>query len=269
MTEEKSKEAEGGQTGAPDGRKKVVRRVNPDEKLPFTSHLEEFRWRLIYCLVTVGVAFALLYGVSDQIFLFIKKPIGVDLVFLAPAEAFFVYLKLALYMAVIVSMPVILYHTWEFVAPGLLDTERRFTGLFVVFGVLFFAAGAAFCYFVVLPYGLKFLIAYGGEGLKPMISVGNYISFVFMFLLAFGLIFEMPLVIVFVTRLGITTPEWFAKQRSYFVVGNFVVAAILTPTPDVVSQLMMAVPMMFLFELGIIAAKILRPRKNREAVGNE
>lgn len=242
-------------------RKKVVRRVKPDDKLPFTAHLEELRWRLIYCLVTVGVVFIGVYAVSDDVLEVIRKPLGMELFYLGPAEGFFMYMKLSFYVAVMISMPVILYHSWEFVAPGLLEGERRFTGLFVVFGVIFFAMGAAFCYFAVLPVGLKFLTSYGGEGLKPMISVGNYISFVFMFILAFGLIFEMPLVIVFLIRMGLADPEWFAKQRSYFIVGDFIVAAVLTPTPDVISQCMMAVPMMILFEVGLLAGRLITPKR--------
>jgi sec-independent protein translocase protein TatC len=242
-------------------RKKVMRRVEPDDKLPFTAHLEELRWRLIHCLIAVGVVFIGVYAVSDHVLEIIRKPLGMELVYLGPAEGFFMYMKLSFYVAVMIAMPILLYHAWEFVAPGLLEGERRFTGLFVTFGVIFFAMGSAFCYFVVLPVGLKFLMSYGGEGLKPMISVGNYISFVFMFVIAFGLIFEMPLVIVFLAKMGLVTPEWLAKQRSYFVVGDFIVAAVLTPTPDVLSQLMMAVPMMILFEVGLLASRFIAPKK--------
>jgi len=246
-------------------RKKVVRKVEPNEKLPFTMHLEELRWRLIYCMVTVAVAFAALYGVSDYIFQFIRKPLDMDLVFLAPAEAFFVYLKIAFYMAIVASIPMILYQAWEFIAPGLLESERRYTGAFVVLGTVFFIIGASFCYFVVLPYGLKFLIGFGGEGLKPMISVGNYISFVFKIALAFGVIFEMPIVIVFLAKMGLVTPESLAKKRSYFIVGSFIVSAILTP-PDVFTQVIMAVPMLILFELSIIASRffIHKPESAQE-----
>lgn len=242
-------------------RKKVMRRVEPDAKLPFTVHLEELRQRLIYCLITVGVVFIGVYAVSDGLLEQVGKPLGMELVYLAPAEAFFALLKLSFYVAVMISMPMILYHAWEFVAPGLLEGERRFTGMFVASGVVFFAMGGAFCYYVVLPVGLKFLMSYGGEGLKPMISVENYISFVFLFIIAFGLIFEMPLVIIFLTKMGLVTPEWLAKQRSYFIVGDFIVAAVLTPTPDVLSQLMMAVPMMILFEAGLLASRLLRVKK--------
>jgi len=187
-------------------REKVLRKVGKDDKLPFTVHLEELRWRIIYCAVTIGVTFIALYTMSDTLFDIIRKPIDTDLVFLAPAEAFFVYLKISIYFALIISMPMILYQTWMFTAPGLLGAERTYTGPFVIFGTIFFAIGATFCYFVVLPLGLKFLIGYGGEGLTPMISVGNYISFIFKLMIAFGLVFEMPIVIIFLTKLGFVDP---------------------------------------------------------------
>lgn len=235
-------------------RKKVLRKVAPDEKLPFTVHLEELRWRLIYSFVTVVAAFAVLYTVSDSLFQFIRKPIGADLVFLAPAEAFFVYLKLSFYIAIIVSMPMILYQAWEFVAPGLMEAERKYTGGFVVFGSVFFLIGASFCYFIVLPFGLDFLLGYGGEGLTPMISVSNYVSFVFKITIAFGVIFELPIVIVFLTRLGVVTPNALAGKRSYFIVGAFILASILTP-PDVFTQVIMAAPMILLFEISIFVSR--------------
>lgn len=242
-------------------REKVMRKVGEDDKLPFTVHLEELRWRLIYCAVTIGVTFIALYAMSDGLFDIIRKPLNTDLVFLAPAEAFFVYLKISIYFALIISMPMILYQMWMFTAPGLLGAERTYTGPFVVFGTIFFAIGACFCYFVVLPLGLEFLIGYGGEGLTPMISVGNYISFIFKLMIAFGLVFEMPIVIIFLTKLGFVDPAALAAKRSYFIVGSFVVAAILTP-PDVFTQTVMALPIIILFEISLIVSKyFVKPRK--------
>ncbi|MBI4828643.1 MAG: twin-arginine translocase subunit TatC [Nitrospinae bacterium] len=257
----------GEQTGNLYSRKRVVRKVAPEEKLPFTVHLEELRWRLVYCIITVGVTFTVLYALSEGLFQMVRAPLGTDLVFLAPAEAFFVYLKISLYAAVFISMPMILYQIWEFVAPGLLGAERRYTGYFVVFGTVFFVVGAAFCYFAVLPFGLQFLIGYGGEGLKPMISVSEYISFLFLMTIAFGLVFELPVVILFMVRMGLVTPDWLARQRPYFVVLAFIVGAILTP-PDVFSQVVMAVPMLILYEGSIIAARLMFPAKKKESAGD-
>lgn len=242
-------------------RKKVMRKINEDEKLPFTVHLEELRWRLIYCAITIGVTFIALYAMSDALFGMIRKPLDTDLVFLAPAEAFFVYLKISIYFALIISIPMILYQMWMFTAPGLLGAERTYTGPFVIFGTIFFAIGATFCYFVVLPLGLKFLIGYGGEGLTPMISVGNYISFIFKLMIAFGLVFEMPIVIIFLTKLGFVNPATLAAKRSYFIVGSFVVASLLTP-PDVFTQIIMAVPIILLFEISLLVSKyFIKPKE--------
>lgn len=259
----------GGRAEDPYAKSRARRRVGPEDKLPFTAHLEELRWRLIYSLATVAAAFAALYFVSDGLFQLLRKPMGMgrDLVFIAPAEAFFVYLKISLYGAIIVSMPMILYQAWEFVAPGLLDVERRYTGVFVILGSIFFAVGASFCYFVVLPFGLDFLLNFGGEGLSPMISVGYYISFVFKISIAFGITFELPIVLVFLVKLGVLTPQTLSAKRPYFIVGSFVFASILTP-PDVFTQVVMAVPMILLYEVSILAARFfVRSAAMEEAAG--
>ncbi|MGK7344517.1 MAG: twin-arginine translocase subunit TatC [Candidatus Nitrospinota bacterium M3_3B_026] len=263
-----AKEAEE-KTEDPYAKSGTRRRVGPEDRLPFTAHLEELRWRLIYGLATVAAAFAALYFVSDGLFQLLRRPMGMgqDLVFIAPAEAFFVYLKISLYGAIIISMPMILYQAWEFVAPGLLDVERRYTGVFVVLGSIFFIVGASFCYFVVLPLGLDFLLNFGGEGLSPMISVGNYISFVFKISIAFGITFELPIVLVFLVKLGVVTPETLAGKRPYFIVGSFVFASLLTP-PDVFTQVVMAVPMILLYEVSILAARFfVHPAALEEADG--
>ncbi len=244
-------------------RKKVVRKVEEDEKLPFTVHLEELRWRLIYCVVTIAVLFVALYAFSDKLFELVRKPITVDLVFLAPAEAFFVYVKISIYIAIFISTPMLLYQIWQFIAPGLFESERKYTAGFVIFGTLFFLIGASFCYFLVLPMGLEFLLGYAGAGLKPMISVGNYISFIFKMTLAFGVIFEMPIVIVFFTKLGFVTPETLRTKRGYLIVGSFVVASILTP-PDIFTQVIMALPIILLFEMSLLVAKFFVPKPIEE-----
>ncbi|VAX24416.1 Twin-arginine translocation protein TatC [hydrothermal vent metagenome] len=248
--------------------KKVMRKVDEDEKLPFTIHLEELRWRMIYCAVTVFVVFIALYAISDALFQIVRKPIGTELIFLAPAEAFFVYLKISIYTAIIVSIPMILYQVWEFVAPGLLDAERKYTGAFVIFGTLFFLIGAGFCYEIVLPLGLHFLIGYAGEGLTPMISVGAYISFMFKLVLAFGAIFEMPIVIVFLAKMGIVNPASLREKRGYVVVGSFIVASILTP-PDIFTQIIMAFPIIILFELSIIVAGFIVKKSPEDELKSE
>ncbi len=236
-------------------KKKVLRQVGADEQLPFTLHLEELRMRIIYVVATVAIVFAALYAVSDGLFEIIRRPLDTQLHFFGPAAAFFAYLKISIYGAIIISIPMILYQAWEFIAPGLLQTERKYTGAFVIFGTLFFLLGAAFCYYVVLPFGLKFLISYGGEGLTPVISVGEYLSFIFKLMIAFGLIFELPIVIVFLTQLGLVTPASLAKKRPYLIVGSFVIASILTP-PDIFTQVIMAFPIIILFEGSLLVSRL-------------
>lgn len=265
---DKNKNADVKDSGDDDlARNKVMRKVDEDEKLPFTVHLEELRWRMIYCAVTVFVVFIVMYIMSDALFQIIRKPIGTELIFLAPTEAFFVYLKISIYMAIIVSVPMLLYQVWEFVAPGLLDAEKKYTGWFVIFGTLFFVAGAAFCYEIVLPLGLEFLIGYAGEGLTPMISVGAYISFLFKLVLAFGVIFEMPIVIVFLAKMGIVDQVLLREKRGYVVVGSFVVASLLTP-PDIFTQIIMAFPIIILFELSIFVTGFI-VKKPKDDASNE
>ncbi|MBF0170385.1 MAG: twin-arginine translocase subunit TatC [Nitrospinae bacterium] len=239
-----------------------LRRLGEGEQLPLTGHLEELRWRLIYCATTVFALFVLFWSFADTLFALVRLPLGDHpLIAIAPGEAFFAYMQVSFYAAVAVAMPVLLYHAWEFVAPGLLAVERRYTGWFVVMGSLFFVGGGAFCYFVVLPYGLDFLLTFAGDQILSQTTVDYYLSFVVKMTLAFGIVFEMPVVVVLLARIGLVTPQKLAHIRPYVVVGCFVVGAILTP-PDVFSQLIMAVPMVILYELSIIVARIMaRPRQ--------
>jgi sec-independent protein translocase protein TatC len=154
-------------------------------------------------------------------------------------------------------LPVVLHQLWKFVSPGLLPHERRFALPFVVLGTAFFFFGLLFCFFLVLPFALNFLLTYKTENLKPMISIGHYVDFTAKFLLAFGLIFELPLAIGLAAKAGLVTPAFLARNRKYAILVNFTVAAILTPTPDVFNQTLMALPMCLLYEVGILAARIL------------
>jgi len=257
----------------------------PDEKMPFLSHLEELRSRIIISLVAVGVGFVLAFNFSEEILgwlkrplitnlviqrkypflLTVKKPNPQELIFLAPAEAFWTHLKVAFFAGLFLAAPVVLYQLWKFTAPGLLEKEKRYTLPFVIFSSIFFIIGLAFCYFLVLPFALNFLLTYKTEHLKPMLSVGNYVDFTFKFLLAFGLIFELPLLLALASRMGLVTPEFLARNRKYAILINFIIAAILTPTPDVFNQSLMAIPMCLLYEVGIWAARLVRRRRLREA----
>ena len=230
---------------------------NDSYKMPMTAHLEELRKRLLIMIVFILVAFVVSFYFSEEILQWVQYPVrDYKLVFIAPTEAFFVNLKAAFFVAILITIPIIFFQLWKFVSPGLLPKEKHYTFPFLVFSTVFFILGATFAYFVILPFGLKFLLTYKTKTFYPMISIGNYLSFFVRIVLVFGFIFELPLVIVFLTKLGIVPIETFIKARKYAVVSIFIIAAILTP-PDVITQLLMALPLLLLYELSIFLARFL------------
>ncbi len=260
-----------------------------DQKLPFTAHLQELRQRLIKSLLAVVVGFGICFAYSEDVFRVLTLPLRVNLrlvlhkpylelvpkahpveklVFLAPAEAFWMHIKVSIVAGLILALPFILYQAWKFIAPGLLPSEKKYVGPFIIAGTGLFLLGDLFCFMVILPFAMGFLLTYKTESLTPMISVGSYIDFTLKFLLAFGAVFELPIVILFLTRLGIIRPETLSKNRKYAVLIAFVLAAILTPTPDAFNQTLMAGPILILYEVGIIISKISQ-RKKRSNEGNK
>jgi sec-independent protein translocase protein TatC len=235
--------------------------IGSDDKLPFTEHLEELRHRLIVSLAGVAIGFAASYGFSERILLFLQRPMPTHLVFIAPTEAFFVNLKVALYAGIFLSTPLILFEVWKFVAPGLYEHERRYSLPFLLISTLLFLMGGVFAYLVVLPLALHFLIAQGGELWRPNITLSSYLSFCIRLIMAAGLIFEFPVLIYFLSKVGVVTPAFLVKNRKYALLAAFVVAAVLTP-PDVFSQVLLAVPLYALFEASIFVAK--RVARHRE-----
>jgi sec-independent protein translocase protein TatC len=236
-----------------------------DGRMPFLAHLGELRKRLLISLVAVGVGFVITFSYSDQIINWLARPMPVKLAFLEPTEPFWVNMKVAMFTGLFLVLPVILYEIWAFVAPGLLPHERKFALPFVFLSTLFFALGAAFALTVIVPFAVKFLVSYKTENLVPTISVNRYVDFVLKFTIAFGLVFEMPLAITLAARLGLVTPEFLARNRKYAILINFVVAAILTPTPDAFNQCLMAGPLCLLYEAGIWAARLFGRRAPKPA----
>lgn len=236
------------------------------DKIPFTAHLEELRKRLIVCFAAVGVGFALAYGFKEKLFQILTLPLisvmqqGETLIYTGLPEAFFTFLKVAFLAGLMIASPVIIYQFWMFVAPGLYDREKRLLLPIVFLSSIFFLGGALFGYFVVFPFGFEFFLGFATETIRPMPSMKEYLSFSAKLLLAFGLVFELPLVITFLARLGIVSVPFLKKSRKYAILLFFVVAAILTP-PDVVTQVMMALPMMLLYEISIIGARIFGKAK--------
>ena len=234
----------------------------PDEKLPFTAHLDELRRRVIICLVTVGAASLGCYAFKEKIFEFVAIPLIASLpednswmIFTGVTEAFFTYLKISFLAGVFLSLPVIFYQLWAFIAPGLYAKEKKVVVPFVLFSTLFFVTGASFGYFVVFPFGFTFLLSFATDVIRPFPSLREYLSFATRLLLAFGLVFELPLITFFLAKIGVITHRTLARNRRYFIVGAFLASAALTP-PDVVTQLLMAGPILILFETSVIVARI-------------
>jgi sec-independent protein translocase protein TatC len=238
---------------------------NDGAKMSFFDHLTELRTRIIWSLIPAAVGLGVALYFTDRIMKFLSLPLGklnTKLVFTTPTEAFWTYMKVAMIAGLFIAMPVILWNVWAFVAPGLHKHERKYAAPFIIVGSLLFLAGGAFALLVIVPYASTFLITFGqDQGLQPMISVASYMDFVIKFTLAFGIVFELPVVITLLSMLGIVTPQFLSKNRKYAILINFIIAAILTPTPDMVNQTLMAGPLCLLYELGIIAARIFGRKK--------
>jgi len=240
--------------------------MDTEDKIPFTAHLEELRKRLITCFIAVIIGFGLCYGFKEKLFQILTHPLisvmkeGETLIYTGLPEAFFTFLKVSFLGGLMIASPVIIYQFWMFVAPGLYDREKRLLLPIVFLSTIFFVGGALFGYFIVFPYGFQFFLGFATETIRPMPSMKEYLSFSAKLLLAFGLVFELPLVLTFLARLGIVSVEFLKKNRKYAILLFFIGAAILTP-PDVVTQVMMALPLMLLYEISIVGARIFGRKK--------
>jgi sec-independent protein translocase protein TatC len=240
-----------------------------DKELTIVEHLNELRKRLLYIVIVVAAASGGAYYFIDEILLFITESGNIEnLVFINPTEAFFVIIKLSLLAGVMGAMPFILYQIWRYVGVALKKGERKYLIFFGPISYILFLCGAAFAFRGVLPLAIKFLLSFRKEyvslSITPMITLNAYISFLSKMIIAFGVMFELPLVILALSKFGIVTPEMLKKGRKYTIVGIFIVAAVLTP-PDVVSQIMLAIPLLLLYEVGILICKVVTRKREREA----
>ncbi|PKM06452.1 MAG: twin-arginine translocase subunit TatC [Gammaproteobacteria bacterium HGW-Gammaproteobacteria-4] len=230
------------------------------------SHLIELRSRLMRGVLALVVVFAALVPFANRLYqlladpLLAKLPAGGQLVAIDVASPFFAPIKLAFFVALIVSMPVLLYQAWAFVAPGLYKHERRLAKPLLVSAVVLFYLGCAFAYFVMLPAVFAFLTATTPSGVAMMTDISRYLDFVLIIFLAAGMSFEMPIAVIVLVSLGVVQPAQLRASRGYVIVGIFIVAAIITP-PDALSQLMLGIPMLLLYEVGIVAASAIARRK--------
>ena len=250
--------------------------MTEEDKQPFTAHLEELRKRLITCFIAVGIGFVASYAFKEQLFYILVAPLqsamksGDTLIYTHLPEAFFTFLKTALIAGIMLASPVIFYQFWMFMAPGLYDREKRLLVPILFLSTIFFTGGALFGYFIVFPFGFKFFLSFATETIRPMPSMREYLSFAAKLLLAFGIVFELPLVITFLAKLGVVSVDFLKRYRKYAILLFFVGAAMLTP-PDVVTQIMMALPLMILYEISILGARIFgrKPDEAEEAATHE
>ena len=228
-----------------------------DGTMSITGHLEELRSRIIKSLLAIAAGSGVAYFFLDEITKFLTAPVG-KLYYMQPGEAFFTYLKIDIVAGFLIALPIIFFHVWQFFLPALTKSERAVLGVLVPASVILFFTGLAFAFFLILPLALKFFMGFSTEDLQTMFSFQNYFDFVITFLLPFGFVFELPLVVIVLAQLGILTSEFLGKYRRIIFFVSFIVGAIITP-PDIISQISLAFPIILLYEAGYrIVKHVLR-----------
>ena len=242
------------QIGAPADAEVVL----DDGSMSLIAHLTELRSRLIKCLVATALGSCVGYFFIQDIMHYLTLPAG-KLYYMQPAEAFFTYLKVACVAGFLLALPIIFWQVWRFFLPALTTRERMVIGIVVPTSVVLFFCGLAFSFFLVLPAGIKFFLGFGNAELEALLSVNKYFDFVIMFVLPFGFIFELPLVMTIMGKMGLITSAFLKKYQRIIIFLSFVVGALITPTPDVFTQSMIALPIIVLYEVGyFIVRYILR-----------
>jgi sec-independent protein translocase protein TatC len=248
----------------------------PAGEMPFLDHLEELRWRLLWSLLAVAVAAVLGFVLVTRLDVLgiLVAPIepflhGTKLKYLSPTEPFFITLKLAITVGFVLASPVVVYQVWAFLAPALLPSEKRVIIPALYLGLVLFAAGVVMAYEIVLPMTLRFTMGFQQESLEQSIVIGAYLAVVTRILLAFGVVFELPVVVLILSSLGLVTPEFLAAKRRHAVVGITVVASVLTPGDVITVTLMMMAPLMLLYEASILLARMVSRRRVAAAASAE
>ena len=244
-----------------------------DREQPLVAHLVELRQRLLRAIAVLLGTFLLLVPFANDIYTMFAAPLlkvlppGASMIATEVASPFLTPIKLAFFVAVVISMPMTLYQAWAFVAPGLYRHEKRLATPLLISSTLLFYLGCAFAYFLVLPVVFRFLTGIAPEGVAVMTDITHYLDFVMVLFLAFGICFEVPVAVVILVALNWVTIEQLKKARGYVIIGAFFLGAILTP-PDVISQIMLAIPMCLLYEVGIVAARlVVKKADTAEATG--
>lgn len=233
-----------------------------DYKQTLIEHLSELRGRIVISLISLGLAAAVSFSFVSPLLSFLKLPaaglIG-KLVFFSPQEALMIYMRIAFLAGLIISMPVILYQLWAFVRPAMEERLRRHAAYFIFFSSLAFMAGCVFAYSVIIPAALKFCLSFSGQDLEPLISADKYISFVTGLIMGTGVVFQIPVLSFILTKLGVINARFLRGKYRFAIVGIFIVAAVITPTPDAFNMLILAGPMLLLYELSIWVSFFAQP----------
>jgi sec-independent protein translocase protein TatC len=243
--------------------KRKFKKSKDEKNLTLVGHLAELRKRIIYCAVLFILASGFCYsfvGIVVKDIINIAR--NVEFVFIAPAELLLAYVKISVIGGLIISAPFLIFQTWLFVIPGLNKKERRSIFLSLLLGSVFFIAGVTFSYFIVLPTMLVFFMGFQTDAIKPMISFSNYLSFVLSTISTFGVIFELPILMILLSGLGIVQVSFLKKNRKFIILIVFILAAVLTP-PDIISQIILAGPMILLTEIGILLASLTEKKKRQ------
>lgn len=240
--------------------------------MSFLDHLEELRSRLLKSLIALALGFGVAWGYHEEIFHFMVAPLkkaspSLELIATTPTEAIMLYMKMSFFVGIFIAAPFLLYQVWAFIAPGLYAHEKGYAIPFVMFGTLFFVTGAAFGHYFLFPVTLKFLGDFGGQDIKFMPRISEYYDFYSWFLLALGVVFQVPVIIFVLARVGIVTASFLLRQFKWAVLLSFIVAAVVTPTPDMVTQTLLALPMIGLYLLGVIVAAIFGKKRAAPSAG--
>ncbi len=247
----------------------MAEKLNFTEKVPISSHLIELKNRMIKVTIVLAFFFGLCFYFKEFLLFWLEDPLPLkykgNLIFISPTEPFFAHMKVSFMGALFISMPYILYHIWFFVSPGLKVKEKKITMMFVLFGTLFFLFGGVFCYFLVLPLGLKFLIGYGVEYYNFQLTIQLYFSFVVKMILAFAFAFQTPLIMVLLTKFGVINTIKMRLYRKWAFLGAFGLSAVLTP-PDIITQVLLGIPLYLLYEFGVLVSAFFEDPKQRKQV---
>ena len=239
--------------------------LDSDRKLPVRSHLAEVRKRLISCVVVVLVTTAISFTFTKYIFIILEsRAENITLIYIEMTEMLGTYFRVAFVSGIVLAFPFLIYQFVMFIRPGLNTTEKRYLYVLLPSVMLAFAAGVAFGYFILIPPMTRFLITFGSDIATPQIRVGNFVSLIVRLLFALGLCFETPLLAFFLAKIGIVTPQMLSKYRKFAVVGAFILGAIITPTFDPINQSIVALPLIVLYEFGILLAKLARWKEKRQ-----